>query len=135
MEDADGSDCGLVVVDLGVCDAGVVVDDGMHERIPELRTAVSIACLAGGGGTIVLALLATDVTPAAAVGDVSDLLHIDMYQRPRVRVLIAANRLPGCAVDIGESVQSRATQDAVNGGRRDPQPRGQLNRSFPQANA
>lgn len=51
-KDGDGGDGGdgrLVVVDLGVRDAGVVVNDGVHERVPKLGAAGSASCLVDTG--------------------------------------------------------------------------------------
>ena len=36
VQDGDGGDGGLVVVDLGVRDTRVVIDDRVDERVPEL---------------------------------------------------------------------------------------------------
>lgn len=76
-EDGSGGE-GNVVVDLGVGDAEVVVDDGVdighaHQRVPPL-----VARLVWGDGPVAVTLLATDVAPAPAVGDVAELLHIDV---------------------------------------------------------
>ena len=122
-------------MDLGVGDAGVVVDHGVdvglaHERIPPL-----VAGLVGCGGSVAVALLSADVAPAAAVGDVAELLHVDVQHRPGVVVLVAADGLPGGAVDVGEPVQPGVDQDPVDRGRCDPEPAGELDRAFAQSEA
>lgn len=42
-QDCNSGHGGLVVVDLGVGDSGMVIDDGMRERISELRVATDVA--------------------------------------------------------------------------------------------
>src|SRR5699024_810372 len=54
----DGSDGGIVVTDIAVRDAGVVVDDRVHEHIAELQAAVSIALLVLSGCSFLLVLIA-----------------------------------------------------------------------------
>jgi hypothetical protein len=44
---------------------------------------------------------AADEAVSAAVGDVAELGHVDMDQRPGMRVLVAADRLCGDPVDPG----------------------------------
>src|SRR5699024_12504506 len=50
----------------------------------ELQAAVGIARLVLSGCSVLLALLAADVAPAATVGDVPDLLHVHVHHRARV---------------------------------------------------
>jgi hypothetical protein len=64
---------------LGVGDPGVVIDDGVHERVTHLRVVVLVAGLVGGRRPVPVALLAADESPAAA-GDVAELLHVDVDQ-------------------------------------------------------
>ena len=75
----------LVVVDLDVGDPGVVVDDGVQvggadQRVADLACAPVRSAVAG---PVLVALLAADVAPAAAVGDVAELLDVDVDQRRR----------------------------------------------------
>ena len=96
----------LVIVDLAVGDAGVIVDDGVHERVPELGVAPLAAGFVRSGSAVLLALATAEVAPAAAVGDVPELLHVHVHERAGVRVLVPADRFAGGAVDVGEPVQS-----------------------------
>src|SRR5690606_979919 len=70
LQDANGSDSSLVVVDLGVRDAGVVVDHGVDVGVAQLGSAVLIAWLVRRGDAVAVALASADVAPATAVGDV-----------------------------------------------------------------
>ena len=107
------------------------VDVGLaHERIPPL-----VAGLVGCGGSVAVALLSADVAPAAAVGDVAELLHVDVQHCPGVVVLVAAHWLPGGAIDVRQPVQVRVDQDPVDRGRCDPQPAGELDWAFAQSEA
>ena len=130
MQDPDRGDGGLVVVDLGVRDAGVVVNDGVHERVPEPGVVPLALRLTRCRRSVVVALAAADVAPAAAVGDVAELLHVDVQHRPGLVVLVAADRLPGCPVDMRKPVQVRVDEDPVNRRRSDPQPASELHGSF-----
>ena len=116
-EHGGGGLAGLVVVDLGVGDAGVVVEDGVDERGPDQRVPERLVALAGavGGDRAVLAALGpADVAPAAAVGDVAELLDVDVDQRAGVVVLVAADRLAGDPVDVGEPADPAPDQDLVD---------------------
>src|SRR5690606_24870399 len=70
-QDADRGLGPLVVVDLGVGDAGVVVDDRVDERRaqPRLVAVVPAPGPAGRRLPVLLALDAADEPPAPAVGD------------------------------------------------------------------
>lgn len=107
LKESDGGDGRLVITNLCVRDTRVVVDDGVHVRVPKLGAAVLIARLVWGDGAVLLALAAADVTLAAAVWDVADLLHVYVHQRPRVRVLVPADGLTSGAVEVGQPVQVR----------------------------
>ena len=120
-------------MDLGVGDTGVVIDDGVDVRLSHQRVPPLVARLVRGGSAVAVALLSADVAPAPAVGDVAELLHIDVQHRPGVVVLVTANGLSRGAVDMGEPVQVRVDQDPMDRRRRDPQPTGQLHGTFPQA--
>ena len=78
--DTDSGHGGFVVVDLGVGDAGVVVDDGVNECVPELGVVPLVLRFVRCDGAALPVLLSTDVAPAA-VGNVPDLLHTHMHQR------------------------------------------------------
>ncbi len=58
--------------------------------------------------------LAADEAPAAAVGDVAELLDIDVDQRPGMVVLVAADRFTGGPVDMGQPVEPAPDQDLVH---------------------
>jgi hypothetical protein len=90
-------------VDLGVGHPAVVVEHGVHERGPEQRSAVLAAGLVGRRGPVAVARGAVDVAPAAAVGDVAQLLDVDVQQRTGVVVFVAADRLAGAPVEVGQT--------------------------------
>ena len=71
---------------------------------------------------VLLALTTTDVAPASAVGDVAELLHVDVEHRAGMVVLVTAHRFPRGAVHMRQSVQVGVGQDPVDRQRRDPQP-------------
>ena len=104
-------------MDLGVGDAGVVVDDGVHERGADLRVRGWLRSRSGRRwrSRLLVALLAADVAPAAAVGDVAELLDVDVEHRAGVVVLVAADRLAGDPVDVGEPVDPAPDQHRVHG--------------------
>src|SRR5688572_28437243 len=128
---ADGGGSGLVVVDLGLGDPAVVVEHGVHERGADLGVVVRVARLAGGGGPILVALGAADVAPAAAVGDVAQLLDVDVQHRAGGVVLVAADRLAGGPVDVGEPVYPAAHQHRVHRGGGHTHPVGDGHRAQP----
>ena len=82
-----------------------------------------------------IALSPADVAPAASVGDVAELLHVDVEHRAGVVVFVAADGLPSGAVDVGEPVQARVDQDAVDRRGRDSEPACELHRPLAQAEA
>ena len=139
MQDPDRGDGGLVVVDLGVRDAGVVVNDGVHERVPEPGVVPLALRLTRCRRSVVVALAAADVAPAAAVGDVPELLHVHVDQGAGVGVFVPADRFASLAVHVGEPVQSGTGQDAVDGRGRDAESGGELHgaltQPYPQADA
>jgi hypothetical protein len=61
-------------------------------------------------------LVAADIAPAAAVGDVAELLHIHMQQVTGVFMLITPDRLPGGPVHVREPVDPAPDQDRVDRG-------------------
>ena len=52
----------------------------VHERVTHLRVVVLVAPLVGGRRPVPVVLLAADESPAAAVGDVAELFHVDVDQ-------------------------------------------------------
>jgi hypothetical protein len=78
-QDSGGGNRGFVVVDLGIGDVGVVVDDGVDVGLAYQRV-------------VVLAL--------RLVGDVAELLHIDMEHCARVVMLVTPYEFPGGAVKV-----------------------------------
>lgn len=135
VQDGDGGDGGLVVVDFGVRDAGVVVDDGVHERVPQLGVVPLAAGVAWGGRAVLLALAAADITPAASVGDVPELLHIHVHERPGVVMLVTADRFACGAIYVCEPVQPSGRENSMHGGRRDAEPARELDRPFAKSQA
>ena len=116
----------------GIGDTGVVVDGGVdiglaHQRVPPL-----VLGLVRRGGPVLLALPAADVTPAPAVGDVAELLHIDVQHGPGVIVFVATDGFPSRAVNVRQPVQAGVDQDPVDRGRRDAEPARELNRPLAQ---
>ncbi|GAB3625083.1 hypothetical protein GCM10027418_31700 [Mariniluteicoccus endophyticus] len=101
-------------MDLGVGDAGVVVDDGVDVGLAHQRVPVLVPGFVGGGGSVLLALAAADVAPASAVGDVAELLHVDVEHGAGVVVFVAADGLAGGTIDMRQAVEVRVGQDAVN---------------------
>ena len=73
------------------------------------------------------------MAPGAAVGDVPELLHVDVEHRPRAIVLVATDRFAGGAVDVGEPVQVGVGQDPMDRGRRDSESTRELHWSFAEA--
>lgn len=114
MQDPDGSGSGLVVVNLGVGDAGIIVNDRVHERVPELRIAPLVLRPPRSGSSVSFSLEPADVALATAVGDVPELLHVHVHQGAGVIVLVTTDRFPSRAVDVRESVESRDGEDAMH---------------------
>lgn len=67
VQDADSRDSGLIVMYLGVCHAGVVVDDGVDERVAELGVVPFALWLAGRGRAVAFSLAASDVAPPSGM--------------------------------------------------------------------
>jgi len=65
-----------------------------------LRTFPGVA---GGGGAVARALARTDVAPSTTVGDVADLLDVDVDKRSGVGVLVAAHDLTGGPVGVRQA--------------------------------
>jgi hypothetical protein len=111
---------GFVIVDLGVDDPGVVVQDAVDVPGSQVWFMAFVARDCGGRGPVPVSLMASHVAPAAPVGDVPELLDIDVDQGPGVVVLVAADHLAGAPVDVGEPVDPATDQDRVHGRGRHP---------------
>ena len=85
----------LVGVDLGVGQAGVVVDGGVHVVVAASRRGPLRP-----GGRLAAAVAAVD-PPAAAVGEPAELLDVDVDQFAGAVAFVAADRLP-----VGRSSQA-----------------------------
>ncbi|GAB3248132.1 hypothetical protein GCM10027448_11320 [Nocardioides dilutus] len=131
VEHGDRGDGEFVVMDLGIGDPGVVVDDRVHERSPDLGLAAGVlrAGAVTGGLPVPVALLFAGEAPAAAIGDVAELLDVDVDHRAGVRVLVAADRFTGDPVDVAEPVDPAADQDRVDRRWRQPDLVGDLHRT------
>lgn len=94
----------LVAADMGVSKPGVVVDHGVDERVHQEWLLVLVLAR-GGGVPVALALLVSDEPPADAVGDVAQCLGINVDQRAGMVVLVTTHWFPGCALDVGWTIQ------------------------------
>jgi hypothetical protein len=131
---AQDSSCGgreLVVVDLGVGQPAVVIDDGVDVGVADFWLAVGVARLAWCRAPVAVTLLPADVSPATAVGDVPELRHVHVDQRSGVVVLVAADRLPGMPVEHRQPVGAGPDQHRVNGRGGQVQPPTDLHRPQP----
>ncbi len=115
-------------MDLRVGDARVIVDHGVDECVTHQRVAVSVLLLAGRRGPVPLALLASDDPPAAAVGNVAELLHVDVDQCAGRLVLVMSGWLARLHLEMREPVQA-AAQDRVDRRGRHPEPSGDPHRA------
>ncbi|GGS74808.1 hypothetical protein GCM10010222_14830 [Streptomyces tanashiensis] len=52
---------------------------------------------------------------SAAVGDVADLLDVDVHELAGILAFVAAYDVPGRAVEVGQAGRPVAGQDAVDG--------------------
>lgn len=92
--------------------------------------AVPVARLARGVVTVPITLPAADKPPTAAVGDVSQLLDVDMDERARVIMLVSADRFPGRPINMAQ--QPGRGQDPVDCRGRDASSGGELDRLLAQ---
>ena len=92
----------------------MVIDDGVDVGIAHQWVAVLVLGLARGGGVVLLALLTADEAPTVTVGDVAELLHVDVEHGAGVVVFVAADGLAGGTIDMRQAVEVRVGQDAVN---------------------
>lgn len=115
-----------------------------RKQVPDLWVAVLVPRPVGPDSCrrpILLSLLAADVAPAAAVGDAAvgdaavgdaaELLDVDVDQGAGLLVFVAADRLTGGAVDVGEPVDPTADQHRVHGRGRHVESIGDLDRTEP----
>ncbi len=77
LEHTDGGQGCFIVVDLGVGHPAVVVDDGVAESVSKQLVTVAAAFGARSVLAVLAVLSASDVSPAATDGDVSQLLDVD----------------------------------------------------------
>jgi hypothetical protein len=92
IEHADRGGGLLIGADLGIGQAGLVIDDGVHECGADERSGV-LAALAGAlrrGDGVGFALLTAEELVPAAVGDVAELGDVDVDQGPGVGVFVAS---------------------------------------------
>jgi hypothetical protein len=90
----------FVVEDLDVGKSAVVVDRGMDVCVAEASTSHGLGAAVN--------------PPAPAGGDPPQLLHIDVDQRPRVGMLVAADHSARLAVEPIETVQAMTDQHPVH---------------------
>lgn len=111
-------------MDLGVSDAGVVVDDGVDERGARDHVADDAASTGafGSDGAVAVALEAADVSPAAAVGDVTELFDVDVDHRTGVFVFVTAGGFAGADIDVAEPIDVATGENGVNSRRGHPEP-------------
>ncbi len=89
------------------------------------------AGLAGSRGAVALALLPADEPPTAAVGDVAELLDIDVQQITGGGVLVTPDGLAGGPVHLGQPADPAAPQHRVHGAGRHRQFGGDRDRPEP----
>ena len=70
-----------------------------------------------------------DEAPSTAVGDVSELGDVDMDEVTRLRVFIAAHRLAGGPIGVGQAVETAPDEHSVGGRGCNAAQCGQLQRS------
>lgn len=92
---------GLVIVDLGVGDPGVVIDHGVDECVFHQFVAALVARLSRSRLAIPVALPTADEPPAAAVRNVAQLLDVDVDERARLGKLVTTHWFPSRPVDVG----------------------------------
>lgn len=96
-----GGGAAFVSEDLGVGEAGVVVDGRVDVGVADV-----LAVPAGGGPPKFLV--------SAAFGDSPEFLDVDVDEIPGSLVLVAADRAPGGAIQPVEAVQAVAREDLVD---------------------
>jgi hypothetical protein len=122
-QEAGGGVFSLVGEDLGVSQPGVIIEGGVQVAVAQDGLAVAGAPGRGDGGLeVVLAGLPAVDAPSAAVGDVAELLDVDVDQLAGPLALVAADGQPGTAVQVRQARAAVAAQDRVDGRRRQVQP-------------
>jgi len=114
LQDADRGDRLLVGVDLCVGDAGVVIDDGVHECPTHQRVSGHRSWFVRCRCPVPVALLLPHEPPAAPVRDVAELRHIHVDHRAGSAVFVTPDRLPGNPIDVRELVDAAPHQDGVH---------------------
>ena len=113
---------GLIRQDLGVSEAGVVIQGGVQVAVAQDRVAVAGALRAGMGLAVTPALDVAQDTPATAVGDVTELLDVHVDQLAGPGALIAADRHPGGPVQACQPRAAVTAQHRVHRRGRHAQP-------------
>lgn len=101
--------------DFGVGQPGVVVDRGVQVGVAEPGAAPRVGAVTCGGGAVEFPASTTLCAPAAAVGNVAELLDVDVDQVAGMGVFVAADRFSGSPVEMGQAGDARAAQDRVAG--------------------
>src|SRR5215831_16409548 len=100
-QERGGGVLALIAQDLGIGQAGAVVQGGVQVTVADDGVAVAGAPGRGGGGLAVApARLAAVDAPAAAVGDVDELFDVDVDQFAGAGPLVAADAPPAAAVQV-----------------------------------
>jgi hypothetical protein len=128
-----GGGGGLVVEGLGVGQPGVSVHGGVHVAVADVGPAVHLARSAGVAVRVPIhfALRPAVGAPAAAVGDVAQLLDVDVHQLAGPGRLDAAHRFAGDPIDVPEPVDPAGDQDPVHRRGRQADPGGDRHRPQP----
>jgi hypothetical protein len=100
----------LVSEDFGVGQAGVVVDGRMEVGVADSEVPV---------GTLGAAMR----SPSATFADTTQLLHVHVHQLSRAGALVAADLGSGGPVEVPETVEVVADEDAVDSGGGQSHPR------------
>jgi hypothetical protein len=117
----------LVEVDLGIGKAGMIIDRGVDEPMADQWIVMAAAPAAGPVGPAVPPSAGPAQEPVAAPGgDVAQLLDIDMNEVAGLVVLVAAHRLAGRPVQMGETADPAADQHGMHGRGGQPDLRGDL---------
>jgi hypothetical protein len=124
---------GLVVEGLAVGQAGVGVDGGVDVAVAQVRPAVTDPWPVGVsvGSAVAFTPAAAQLAPAAAVGDIAELLDVDVDQLARAAHFIAPDRFAGDPVDVPEPVDPARDQHPVHRRGRPPDPGRDRNRTQP----
>jgi hypothetical protein len=95
----------------------MIIDRGVDEPMTVQWVAVAAGLAAGAVGLAVAASGSAAQEPVATTsGDVAELLDVDVDQLTGMVVLVAADRLAGDPVQMGQAADAAADQDGVHGG-------------------